>query len=151
MNATKPKKSTSKTIKKKPTRTARSNMVQYGLHIGKMIKEHIDNSPGMSQTEFSRRADLSKTALVERFKNPWYGTIYDVLEACIICHHDFLSPLIHVLKDNHIRAVGLGPVTELEELKKVKASLDSKIALLEKDNNVLHEYIEKLKQDAKRN
>lgn len=127
----------------------KNEIIRFNLHIGKMIKDHIEMMPGFSQSEFIKKSGKSPTAIVERFKSPYYGTIYDLIDACIICNHDFLSPVMAALKQYGISPSALGPLDELINVKSKNEELLDRLKRIEKDNDVLHEYIIKLKKDTK--
>lgn len=86
----------------KSEKKKKSEVTKYTLHIGKMIKDHLDITPDLTLAKFVKESGMGTTTIVERFKNPYYGTTYDLLDACIIMKMDFISPLLKVLSNGRV-------------------------------------------------
>lgn len=128
------------------TRKKRALNVQYGINLGSDINDYVNTRPNYSKAQFYKDLNLSPTAVETRLRNPYYGTVYDLIEACLVLKRDFISPIITVLKYNHIRLNALEELEQLEEYKKENQQLKDRIARIEKDNDVLHEYLDHLKK-----
>lgn len=127
------------------TRKKRALSVMYNVDFGQLISDFIAMKPNYSKAQFCKDLGMSPTAVETRLKNPYYGTIYDLIDACIALRHDFISPIIGILKDNSIRLLALSELDQLKELKTENSALKDRITRLEKDNDVLHEYIKHIK------
>lgn len=121
------------------------------IHIGKMVKE-VRTAVGMSQETLGEALGIGKGGVSSRENvSKHWGDTYDLLNVCIALRHDFLSPLMMVLKKHKIEPVSLKAQFEneklLDEIKELKTELLEK----KKEISYLHEFIEQLKSTKKAN
>ena len=121
------------------------------LHIGRMVQE-VRTAVGMSQDKLGDALGIERGGVCYRENHsPHWGDTYDLLKVSIALRHDFLSPLMMILKKHKIEPVSLKAQFEneklLEEIKELKLDLLEK----KKESSYLHEFIEQLKVTKKAN
>ena len=80
------------------------NVIEYGIHVGNMVKEAIEAHPTMSINKLSKIAGKRTGMWVtHKCQNPHFGNIYDLLFVSIELKVDLVSPLLKTLADYGVR------------------------------------------------
>ncbi len=118
------------------------------VHIGKKIKEVVDNSP-ISVTDFASRINRSRDIAYKIFKRETVDTALLQQISKVLDHNFFryYNEQLQVVKEDvpeYGKAAAL--MNELKSCKKQLADLEKRYELLEKVNKLTEEKLEVLKQ-----
>ncbi|MBK8737657.1 MAG: hypothetical protein IPL98_17790 [Saprospiraceae bacterium] len=120
------------------------------LHLGRMVQQ-VKDGVGMTHETLGELIGIGKGGVSSRLQNPHFGDTFDLLNVSIALRHDFISPLMKILRDHKIEPIALKAQIEndklLEEIKELKAELLEK----KKEISYLHEFIEHMKSSKKTN
>lgn len=103
------------------------------VHIGKKIKEVLDNSP-MKATELARKISLTRVGVYKIFEKESIST-QQLQKISTVLKHDFFvyyQNQLNVVKD-HETNYGFADKDDVEELKKMVAELAKNVNRIQQD------------------
>ncbi len=77
------------------------------IHVGKMIRDYINDNDSLTQKAIYNSLYLTKSTFEGRLGRAHYGTVYQLIDVCIACKYDFLSPLTEDIskKGVHVKLI----------------------------------------------
>jgi len=70
---------------------------KFGLHLGNMVRQVLDSTPGLTQIALAKKIGIGKQGIYHRLNSPWYGDAYDLIEISLALKTDFITPLQRVI------------------------------------------------------
>ncbi len=115
----------------------------FGLHIGKMIKEHIENNTSYTKTYVAEQLELTRTCFASRLNSPFYGNVFDLMKVSIFLEEDFISPALAVVRSGGVPPRNLYTDAEFNDMQLKLAHAEKKLFEKERELNLTHELLEK--------
>jgi len=110
--------------------------VRYGVNFSELLSNALLRR-NISKTDFAKGIGRQATAISNRLKKPFYGSIYDLLDASIITKTDLISPALKVLESHGIQVDANYSMKEYEIIKR-------DLELVKEDNIRYKKTIDKL-------
>ncbi len=120
--------------------------VKYGLHLGKLIKDHIEESK-YSQRDIAPKVNISPQGFGHKLDNPSYGTTYELVDISIALGFDFISPLRDIFYNGGVYPRRMYTESEVNDIKIKLEEAEIRIKKLDRENDLLHKLVEKSKVD----
>jgi len=119
--------------------------VPFGLHIGQMIKEYIEQNTNYTKTHVAAKLGLTRTCFSSRLSSNFYGNVHDLMKVSIFLEHDFVSPAVPIIRANGVVPNKTYTEKEFNEMQLRLAHAEKKLYEKERELNLTHELIEKYK------
>lgn len=134
----------------KDSRTWEPPQMEYGLHLGEIIHQVIDQKPGLMYKDVSEKLGMSTSGFHSKLKSPAYGNIYDLIKISVAVDHDFISYAITPVRNRGVEIEKIYEASEVESIKKENEDIKRELSRKTKSLDGLHEHIEMLKTELER-
>ncbi len=113
------------------------------LHLGKLIKDYIEQETPYTKTYIATQLGLTRTCFSSRLNSPFYGNTFDLMKVSILLEKDFLSPCLAVMRASGTNSNKLYTEKEYAEMMMKLAHAEKKLFEKERELNLTHELLEK--------
>ncbi|MBL7814735.1 MAG: hypothetical protein JNL70_06990 [Saprospiraceae bacterium] len=120
---------------------------EFGLHMGQVVNKYIVNDKDLSIDKVAKRMFSQKQTLANKFKVPYFGTVYDLLKLSIAVEHDFFAYPQMILRTKNIEANKVYTEGEYETLRKENEQLKNLLQLKIEENETLRTLNQYFKKD----
>jgi len=121
------------------------DIAPFGLHVGSLIKQHIEENTSYTKTYVAKELGLTRTCFTSRLSSNFYGNIHDLVKVSLFLKADFITPALMVLKSGGTQPKILYTEQEFNNMKLQLAHAEKNLFEKERELNLTHELIEKYK------
>lgn len=125
------------------------NTIQYGVHLGKIIRDVIDANPKYNKSDIARELGMSVTGFFAKLEKPNYGDSYDIIAISMLLKHDFFSYTQAPLRNKGVDGKKIYSEYEFDELKTKYHEKEQVVIGMNKQMEILYRQIELLEQALK--
>lgn len=119
------------------------SQVKYGLDLGKIIYDYIDQHTKYNFSDVAKILNLSRGGLKHKLLNAHYGTTYDLIEISLALEKDFVSLLSTALKVKNVNVERLHSDKEFTELKNRIKELEEQLSDRKREIDLLYNTVKK--------
>lgn len=122
---------------------------KYGVDYSAIINSWFGANLDVTKTDIAEKIGLTKMGFNTKINTPHFGTTYDLLELCLATGHDFISPLLNVLKNKGVEVKEVFTEKQMHDVIRQRDMLDNLLKRSNREIDMLYARVKDLEEQVK--
>jgi len=122
---------------------------KYGLDFSAIINSWFGANLDVTKTDIAEKIGLTKMGFNTKINTPHFGTTYDLLELSLATGHDFISPLLNVLKNKGVEVQEVFTDRQMQDVIRQRDMLDNLLKRSNREIDMLYARVKDLEERLK--